>query len=274
MILTQRLLNSGASKEIGRKSPNRNWVNSILVILVVLSIQFIIYLLVFRPHIMRWGANDYEVAMPMPGDKYSKIPGSTRAIDIHKPSDEVWSHLADLGADRKGFYSYSFLEYLYGCEFAEQADTAKHELYIGRIIPYTKPDSKGNYGDGFKVVEAVQGQSFVLQGWGGFLIKKTDENNSRLIIRTIGFTSNNVVECIGNSIFDMAHYIMEKRMMLGIKDNAESDGSHYNNTKDLIWFLCIFISGLAGLLLIIQYKGWYKKLYCPQFSTLFGRLWF
>jgi hypothetical protein len=240
---------------------------ALITVIGVLGIQFVIYLLFFHAPVIRWGATDYEVAMQMPGDKYSKIRGSTRAIDIHKPSDEVWSYLADLGADRRGFYSYTFLEYLYGCEIAKQMDTTKRELYVGRLIPYTMPDSAGKYTEGFSVIEATQGKSFVLQGWGGFLIQKVDQNNTRLIVRTLGFTSDNLIGRAGNSIFDMAHHIMEKRMMLGIKDIAENNGNGYTHTKDWIWFLCVFISGLAGIWLIVVCKGYYKLVLPTIFYT-------
>lgn len=251
----------------GKKSSIPRRGKALITVIGVLGIQFVIYLLFFHAPVIRWGATDYEVAMPMPGDNYSKIRGSTRAIDIHKPSDEVWSYLADLGADRSGFYSYTFLEYLYGCEITKQMDTAKRELYVGRLIPYTMPDSAGKYTEGFSVIEAVQGKSFVLQGWGGFLIQKVDQNNTRLIIRTLGFTSDNVIGRAGNSIFDMAHHIMEKRMLLGIKDIAENNGNGFTYTKDWIWFLCVFVSGLAGIWLIVVCRGYYKLLLPTVFYT-------
>lgn len=240
-----------------------------IIVIAVLSIQLIIYLMVFNPYIIKWGATNYEVAMPMSGDKYAEVISSTRAIDINKPSADVWAYLVDLGADRKGYYSYYFIEYLFGCEIAKQYNNENHKLQVGRLVPYTKPDSYGNYNEGFKVIEVVQGQSFVLEGWGEFLVNKIDENNSRLIVRTHYPTPQGAIGKLGWLIFDMPHYIMEKRMMLGIKDIAETGGKNYNSTSDLTWFLCIFISGLAGLFIIIIYNGFNRII----ISTIFYTIW-
>jgi hypothetical protein len=240
-----------------------------IIVIIVLCIQLITYLLFFHSPIIKWGATDYEVTMPMSGDKYAEIISSTRAIDISKPSTDVWGYLVDLGADRKGYYSYSFLEYLWGCEIAKEVNKENRELEVGRLIPYTIPDSNGNYTEGFKVIEVIQGQSFVIEGWGEFLVNKIDDNNSRLIVRTHYKFSHNIIGKLGWLIFDMPHYIMEKRMMLGIKDSAESNGENYNNTSDLIWFLLIFISGLAGLLMIFISKGFYRFI----LPTIFYSVW-
>jgi hypothetical protein len=237
--------------------------------IVVLCIQLMVYLLFFRSHILKWGATDSEVTMPMQGDKYAEVISSTRAIDINKPAADVWACLVDLGADRKGFYSFNFLEYLYGCETVKQINSENREFQIGRLIPTTKPDSDGNYKEGFHVIDVVQGQSFVLKDWGEFLVKKIDAGNSRLIIRTHYKSPHNAIGKLGYSIFDMLHYIMEKRMMLGIKDSAESNGENYNDASDLIWFLCIFFSGIAGLLMVFIFQG-YSRITIP---TIFFTVW-
>ena len=238
---------------------------SLLSVIVVLCLQFTIYLLFFHSNLVKWGATEYEVTMPMPGDNYAERISCTRSIDINKPTADVWAYLVDLGADRKGFYSFGFIEKIYGCEIAKQIKEENRELKVGRVI---SADSAGKSKYGFKVIEVVQGQSMVLEGWGGFLINKIDENNSRLIIRTHDSTPHNVLQRFNNSVFDAMHYIMEKRMMLGIKDLAESNGV-YTTTKDLIWFLCIFISGLAGLLMIFFSKV-YMKLVLP---SIFFTIW-
>lgn len=245
-----------------------NSLKSTLIVIVVLCFQYAIYLLLFRPYIIKWGATDREATMPMMGDKYAGVISSTRAIDINKPSTDVWPYLVDLGADRKGFYSLVFLENMLGLEIAEYDSVEEHELNVGRLVPYTSPDSYGNYNEGFRVIEVVQGQSFVLQDWGEFLIKDTDKNNSRLIIRTHYKSPDNAIDKLWNSIFDLLHFIMEKRMMLGIKDGAESNGENYTTVSDLIWFMGVFISGLAALLLVYICHGHYKFLLPTIFFTV------
>jgi hypothetical protein len=248
----------------------RNIIKSFFAFIIIVILQVIIFLLFVHPYILKWGATDTEVSMSMPGDKYAEAISSTRAISISKPQANVWKYLVQLGADRKGFYSYTFIENLYGCETTKQTGAENIEMKIGRLVPTMSPDATGKYYEGFYVVEVDSGRSFVLQNWGGFLVNEIDKNNTRLIIRTHAQKSNNIVEKLGNSIFDMLHYIMEKRMMLGVKDEAESYGENFNNSSsDSLWLLGIVISGFAGLVIILINKGYQKLL----FSAFFYLVW-
>jgi hypothetical protein len=67
---------------------------------------------VLRPRLMRWGANDVEVAAPYPGAEI--VPhgerGATMAVTIDVPPDQVWPWLVQLGGDRAGWYSWDRLD--------------------------------------------------------------------------------------------------------------------------------------------------------------------
>ncbi len=240
-------------------------LKSPIAIVLVIGFQLIVYLLFFHPNIIKWGTTEQESTMPMLGDKYAESISSTRAIDIHKPSQIVWQYLVDLGADRRGFYSYDFIEKVVGCEFANNANEKIRELEVGRII---SGDTSGKSQYGFKVIKVVQGQAAYLENWGGWLVQAINSNTTRLLIRTHEKKSNNVFTTIFNRVFDAAHYIMERRMMLGIKDLAEMNDT-YTPTNDLKWLLGIFISGLAGIVLVIASKG-YSKFILP---TIFYTVW-
>lgn len=252
----------------------KRFLKILLATIIVLGVQLAGSLLLLHSHIIRWGATDNEVTMPMSGDKYAEVISSTRAIDIHKPQADVWAKLVDLGADRKGFYSFSILENLVGCKISNQMNGANRELHVGRLIPITSPDAHGNYKKGFVVIEVDQGQSFVLEGWGTFAVNKIDENSSRLLIRTNGKAPHHLIEKLGYSIFDMLHYIMEKRMMLGIKDNAESGGQIYTSTSDWIWILSLVIAGLTGLFMVFTFNGYYKLLIPTILFTIWQLVFF
>src|SRR5690349_17821010 len=58
----------------------------------------------------RWGATDDEVAMPLPGDDLMEYASANHAITIDAPPDAVWPWLVQIGQDRGGFYSYTWLE--------------------------------------------------------------------------------------------------------------------------------------------------------------------
>jgi len=68
------------------------------------------------PWAQSWGATRLEQAMLLPGNEFvpSATSQSTYAIDIQAPPERAWMWLVQIGQDRSGFYSYSFLENLVG----------------------------------------------------------------------------------------------------------------------------------------------------------------
>jgi len=73
---------------------------------------------VFTPWQRNWGATEEEAAMALPGDTLTPPPVDqcTRAITIAAPPEAVWPWLVQMGADRGGFYSYAWLENLFGLD--------------------------------------------------------------------------------------------------------------------------------------------------------------
>ena len=65
----------------------------------------------------RWGAAPEVVERRHPGDDLVPDPrwGWTHAVEVAAPASRVWPWVAQVGADRAGFYSYSWLENLVGC---------------------------------------------------------------------------------------------------------------------------------------------------------------
>ncbi len=66
----------------------------------------------------RWGTRGDEAAAALPGEDL--VPGPavalTQAITIAAPPVAVWPWIAQLGADRGGFYSYAWIENLGGAQ--------------------------------------------------------------------------------------------------------------------------------------------------------------
>jgi hypothetical protein len=64
----------------------------------------------------------------MTGDETVTDPGiqHTRAVAIDAPAGQVWQWLAQIGQDRGGFYSYTWLENLAGCRM-RNADRIRPE---------------------------------------------------------------------------------------------------------------------------------------------------
>jgi hypothetical protein len=65
----------------------------------------------------RWGLDAATAARGLPGDALVPAPRShwTHGVEIDALAEEVWPWVAQVGADRGGFYSYEWLENLVGC---------------------------------------------------------------------------------------------------------------------------------------------------------------
>lgn len=237
------------------------------VFVAIIGIQFIIYVFVFHPLIIRWGASDTETTMKMPGDNQAEVISSTRAISIAVSRAKVWDFLVGMGADRKGFYSFTFLEKMFGSEIKDKKSKRKYDLKVGRLVPATSPNAEGKYTVGFYVTEVDPEKSLVLKGWGSFVLKARDKHHTRLIVRTHSRKPANIIEKGENLVFDMVHFIMEKKMLLEIKKQAELGMT--DRIFDLDWIVCVFLSGIIGIVLIAITKGYLKWL----LPTLFFLLW-
>ena len=65
-----------------------------------------------------WGVTAEIAERSYPGDGLVPMPRSsfTHGVVIEAPAERVWPWVAQIGADRGGFYSYQWLENLVGCE--------------------------------------------------------------------------------------------------------------------------------------------------------------
>ena len=185
-----------------------------------------------RPRIYTWGARHNEIEAVMPGDELvsSDTPRTTRAITIDAPVEAVWPWLAQIGEDRGGFYSYSVLERAVGARI-HNADSVHPEwqrLKVGDTIWLAQ-----RYGPTARqVVAAVQPRSHVVltsaedfdrlqqgekaRGAWTFCLRR-DDGRTRLLVRGSG-------GAVGHFVFDIAHFVMEQKMLRGICARAERLG--------------------------------------------------
>jgi hypothetical protein len=79
----------------------------------------------------RWGLDAAAARRTLPGDDLVPAPrwGWTHAIEIDAPASAVWPWVAQVGADRGGFYSYQWLENLAGCRL-RNAETVHPEWAV------------------------------------------------------------------------------------------------------------------------------------------------
>ena len=244
-------------------------MEAILNIAFMVSLQIIVYILFLRPKILTWGATEDDVKMPLVGDDLAPKISATRAISIDAPISDVWKWVNQLGADRGGFFSYSFLEKALGYEMRETKFVPEfQEMEVGRIVPASIDESKSLIKFNFSVVAVEPGKSFVLKEWGAFVLKEVSPMQTRLIVRTHGQETPNLLSKVIDFVGELLHYIMERRMLLGLKSHAES-GIRLSSTADNLWFLGLFLSAVGITWIILISDGFLNGL----LSTIFGIVW-
>lgn len=233
-------------------------MRALMTVLIVLGSQLLAYRLFVHRFIMRWGATTAERYMSLPGDEPApRTGGSTRAITIDASRSEVWAWLIQLGADRGGFYSYTLLENAMGYRFRGTGLFPQfQDLAVGRVIPASLEGAKPLVSFNFPVLAVEPGRYFVLGIWGTFWLEALDRGRTRLVVRTNGAPAQGELKRVCATAGAVMHYVMERRMLLGIKARAEAGaGVRLSEAPDNLWLAGLALSGLATALLAIVGVG-------------------
>lgn len=189
----------------------------------------------------RWGATPEECVATWPGDELSPraTEVTTRAVSIDAPAEAVWGWVVQVGQDRAGFYSYTWLENLFGCVMprVERIVPEWQDRTLGDIVWLARADRY--HGEARqKVIRLDRGRVLALASpadWGRlvrheasrggtwtFILVPIDQAHTRLVVRSRGPEAPSVLGRLFWVMgFEPAHFIMERRMMLGIKLLAE-----------------------------------------------------
>jgi hypothetical protein len=200
------------------------------------------YAAVVRPWLLRWGATREETAKEWPGDALTPEARavSTRAVTIEASASVVWRWLLQIGQDRAGFYSYTWLENLARADMPEVRTIVpefQHRV-LGDSVWLARPD---RYGGRARLVVAhlVEGRALVLvapsdadaaitegrapHGTWGFLLEPIDARRTRLIARSrTGRLGSRWTLAAHLGLLEPAHFVMERRMLLTVKRLAEA----------------------------------------------------
>lgn len=262
----------------------QKFIKSLIILLSVICLQIIVFNFFLKPIIFTWGATKAEIDSPLIGDELAFKINATRAITINAPIQKVWRWVIQLGADRGGFFSYTFIEKAMGYKTnkAELAVEKYPNMEVGRVIPGSLDQSNTLIEYSFPVVAVDTGNSFVLQEWGAFVLKKVNSDQTRLIIRTHEQDLQGPIEYIANFVVMPLHYLMERRMMMGFKARAET-GKDLAELPDILWLLGALLSGfgfvfmnlisktlLSYLLSAVYALTWLWALFIPDPKPVFS----
>ena len=208
---------------ITRRTFRPSWTGLILAILWAVYFGFL------YPWFMNWGATSNERQMALPGDPPTvRLPRSsrwfTRAITIHAPSPAVWQWLVQMGQDRAGFYSNTWLENLTGAGI-HNADVIHPEWQrreIGDHVLLARPDLLGGIFARMAQtrIVALEPERLIADIPCRFVLESLDEKTTRLLLRE-SLPSNLAARVFNSVWWDPIHFVMEQGMLRGIKERAE-----------------------------------------------------
>ncbi|MGE5405374.1 MAG: hypothetical protein ACM3PP_10615 [Candidatus Saccharibacteria bacterium] len=208
-----------------------------MVLLLIAGFLLILlgYIVYIRPWIMRMGATDEEIQMPMPGDELMSYSNQTytQAITINAPPELVWAYLVQVGCRRAGWYNWDFINGMSAKDyFYENGRSAN------RVIPELQKLQQGDKiyltpQINMDVHELLEKQLLVLTGeedgrfvvvW-TYMLKEIDENKTRLIVRwTSALGEGIIVTLINKLIVEPGGVGIQQPLMLrGIRKRAEED---------------------------------------------------
>jgi hypothetical protein len=183
-----------------------------------------------------WGLDGPLAQRAYPGDELVAEPrwSWTHGVEIDGSAEEVWPWIAQIGADRAGFYSYQWLENLAGCQLrnAEAIHPAWAVREEGRLLLH--PEVPALY-----VTAVAPGKYFVAHAradaaaraanrpWAEvswlFFVEPIDERRCRFISRYRCACSDEIATQLefGPTLLEPIGFAMDRRMLLGVKERVE-----------------------------------------------------
>src|SRR5436309_2695948 len=180
-----------------------------------------LYPLFLRRRILDWGATAGEAAGGLPGDELlEEADGvSTRAITVRAPASAVWPWVAQMGpSPRGGAYTYDWIENLLGLNMhsADQILSEFQEPSVGDTIGF------GSNRMRLERVEPPRVLAWRSQdgNWVWTFVLDERDGATRLISRN-RFRLPTLAARIGMVPMEAGSLVMERKMLLGIKERAE-----------------------------------------------------
>ena len=174
-----------------------------------------------RRRVLTWGATEAEATGRLPGDELLEHADgvSTRAITVAAPASAVWPWIAQMGpAPRGGAYTYDWIENVLGLDM----HSVDHVL---AEFQHPAPGDTIGFGPNRMRVELVDpGRTLSWRStdgnWVWTFVLVPNGRHTRLISRN-RFRLPNLATRIGMLPMEPASLVMERKMLLGIKQRAE-----------------------------------------------------
>jgi hypothetical protein len=195
-------------------------------LLVILTVA-VLYWFPLRRWMGRWGTTSSDLARVMAGDSLIVNPTFTytMAATANAQPEHIWPWLVQIGYQRGGLYSYDWLDRLFG--FLDRPSASRilsefQHLAVGDEIPLGR-------GPSWPVAAIEPNRALVLdmRNMNGFDwvwqfgLYTVDENRTQLVSRSCVRTQTARARLFTYAI-EPAGFLMTRRMLLGLKQRAES----------------------------------------------------
>lgn len=184
-----------------------------------------------------WGLDAEDADAPRPGDDVVPAPrwSWTHGIEIDASVADVWPWVAQVGADRGGFYSYQALENLVGCGVrnAESIHPSEaHRLGDALVLHPKAPPMRVESLEQERHLLAVArpdeaavaaGRPWVRVSW-LFQLEPLGEARCRFVSRYRCDCSDDLatLAAMGPTLMEPVGFAMDRRMLIGLKGRAEA----------------------------------------------------
>lgn len=224
-----------------------------------LATTLAVVILVFSiliPWTHTYGATPEELARSYHGDELISEPivNWTHGITINAPPEEVWPWIIQIGDSRAAFYSYTFIENMFGDpDLYHNADRVHPEwqnppIDQGIIVDFLK--IKEYEPNRFMLAsEDVPEMNWTWLWW----LEPQDENATRLLIRMrIEVPGQEGMNILGEAI-NLTGFVMEVGMLKGLKARAEGiTPPPFEEPLGIVLWLLVFAVGVFAAVLFMK----------------------
>jgi hypothetical protein len=192
-----------------------------LGILIAIIALLVVIVNILTPWMDRWGTTADERAARFPGDDLVKSSARmvNRGLTINAVPDQIYPWILQIGADKSGMYSYTWLENLVGCKMAKDENIRPEwqNLKEGDLMKMCAGDFAP---PPYIVAQVIPNQAVVfghkendqwVELWAFVLIPQAD-GTTRLITRTRTNMVGGFCEVIRPITF-----VLEQKMLLTLK---------------------------------------------------------
>jgi hypothetical protein len=181
------------------------------------------YQVFWRYRCQNWGATPDEVALSLPGDELMPDADvvTTRVMTIGAPPEAIWPWIVQMGSGRAGAYTYDWIENLFGLDM-HSADVILpqfQDLNVADEFPI---------GAGTVRIEEIDAPLLLVArvpewNWVRTFFLIPHERGTRLVLRNrIAYPGMNpLLRCGNRLVSEPGGLLMERKMLLGIKERAE-----------------------------------------------------